>query len=150
MYLSEHFSLEEMCHSNTAVRLQLKNEPNEEQLSNLHRLCEGLEDVRTKLGGLPIIISSGFRSIPVNRAVGSKDTSYHTDGLAADLICPAYGSVDDTFVDLAGSSIEFDKCILEFNSWIHIQFPKEGEKPRRQTLVIDREGVRAYAPKERF
>lgn len=149
MYLSEHFSLEEMTHSNTAVRLQLDNEPNEVQLSNLHRLCEGMEDVRTKLGSLPIVVSSGFRSMDVNRAVGSKDSSYHTYGLACDFICPRYGSIDDVFLDLAGSSIEFDKLILEFNSWIHIQFAKGTDKPRRQTLIIDKEGVRPYASKER-
>ena len=144
MYLTDHFSTEELCHSNTAIRLGLSNTPNQVQLTNLKTLAEGLEHVRTKLGGLPIIISSGFRSMDVNRAVGSKDTSFHTFGLAADFICPRYGSVDDVFHAVVSSSIEYDQLIKEFDRWIHIGFPKGTDKPRRQSLIIDKTGVKAY------
>jgi hypothetical protein len=144
VYLTEHFSKEELCHSNTAIRLGLQNEPNQVQLTNLYKLAEGLEHVRSKLGGLPIIISSGFRSMDVNRAVGSKDTSFHTYGLAADFICPRYGSVDDVFHAVVSSSIEYDQLIKEFDRWIHIGFPKGTDKPRRQSLIIDKTGVKAY------
>ena len=144
MYLTDHFSTEELCHSNTAIRLGLSNTPNQVQLTNLKTLAEGLEHVRSKLGGLPIIISSGFRSMDVNRAVGSKDTSFHTFGLAADFICPRYGSVDDVFHAVVSSSIEYDQLIKEFDRWIHIGFPKGTDKPRRQSLIIDKTGVKAY------
>ena len=144
MYLTDHFSTEELCHSNTAIRLGLSNTPNQVQLTNLKTLAEGLENVRSKLGGLPIIISSGFRSMDVNRAVGSKDTSFHTFGLAADFICPRYGSVDDVFHAVVSSSIEYDQLIKEFDRWIHIGFPKGTDKPRRQSLIIDKTGVKAY------
>ena len=144
MYLTDHFSTEELCHSNTAIRLGLNNTPNQVQLTNLKTLAEGLEHVRSKLGGLPIIISSGFRSMDVNRAVGSKDTSFHTFGLAADFICPRYGSVDDVFHAVVSSSIEYDQLIKEFDRWIHIGFPKGTDKPRRQSLIIDKTGVKAY------
>jgi len=143
VYLTEHFSKEELCHSNTAIRMGLDNEPNQVQLTNLYTLAEGLEHVRSKLGGLPIIISSGFRSMDVNRAVGSKDTSFHTYGLAADFICPRYGSVDDVFHALVSSSIEWDQLIKEHDRWIHIGFPKGYDTPRRQSLIIDSKGVRA-------
>ena len=142
MYLTDHFSTEELCHSNTAIRLGLSNTPNQVQLTNLKTLAEGLEHVRSKLGGLPIIISSGFRSMDVNRAVGSIDTSFHTYGLAADFICPRYGSVDDVFHAVVSSSIEYDQLIKEFDRWIHIGFPKGTDKPRRQSLIIDKEGAR--------
>ena len=145
MYLTEHFSKEELCHSNTAIRLGLKNEPNQVQLTNLYKLAEGLEHVRSKLGGLPIIISSGFRSMDVNRAVGSKDTSFHTFGLAADFICPRYGSIHDVFHALVSSSIEYDQLILEHDFWCHVGFAKGTDKPRRQSLIIDKHGVRAHS-----
>ena len=142
MKLSEHFSLIEFTRSQTASRYGIDNTPNEEQLENLKTLAKGLEDVRTKLDSNPINISSGFRCEALNDRLGSKRTSRHIMGLAADLTCDRYGDVERIFNVLKESSIGFDQLILEYNSWIHISFPKEGEEPRRQVLVIDKNGVR--------
>lgn len=142
MKLSEHFSLIEFTRSQTASRHGIDNTPNEEQIENLKTLAKGLEDVRTKLGSHPINISSGFRCEALNDRLGSKRTSRHILGLAADFTCDRYGDVDDVFSILASSSIKFDQLIKEWNSWIHISFPKEGEEPRKQVLIIDKEGVR--------
>lgn len=142
MKLSEHFSLIEFTRSQTASRHGIDNTPNEEQIENLKTLAKGLEDVRTKLGNNPINISSGFRCEALNDRLGSKRTSRHILGLAADLTCDRYGDVNDVFSVLASSSIKFDQLIKEWNSWIHISFPKEGEEPRRQVLIIDKDGVR--------
>jgi len=144
MKLSEHFSLIEFTRSQTASRHGIDNTPNEEQIENLKTLAKGLEDVRTKLGGNPINISSGFRCEALNDRLGSKRTSRHILGLAADLTCDRYGDVNDVFSVLASSSIEFDQLIKEYDSWIHISFPKEGEEPRRQVLIIDKDGARYY------
>ena len=113
-------------------------------IANLEILCEGLEQVRTKLDSMPILISSGFRCLELNRTLKSKDTSYHTLGLAADFICPKFGNVHEVMRALAGSSIQFDQLILEFGRWIHIAFPKKGEKPRRQMMRIGKSGVLIY------
>ena len=145
MKLSEHFSLIEFTRSQTASRHGIDNTPNEEQIENLKTLAKGLEDVRTKLGGNPINISSGFRCEALNDRLGSKRTSRHILGLAADFTCDRYGDVDDVFSVLADSSIEFDQLILEYDAWIHISFPKEGDKALRQVLIIDKNGVH-YAP----
>ena len=142
--LTPHFTLEELTFSNTATRLDIDNTPNDVQLSNLMTLAEGLELVRTKLDGHAIRVSSGFRSMDLNRALRSKDTSYHTYGLAADFTCPGFGDVHDIMRTLAGSSIEFDQLILEFGRWIHVAFPKGTDKPRRQMLAISKSGVRIY------
>jgi len=142
MKLSEHFTLNEFTRSQTASRYGIANTPNEEQIENLKTLAKGLEDVRTKLGSHPINISSGFRCEALNDRLGSKRTSRHILGLAADFTCDRYGDVDDVFSVLADSSIEFDQLILEYDAWIHISFPKEGEEPRKQVLIIDKEGVR--------
>ena len=146
MQLSEHFHLDEFTKSQIAARLGFDNTPSPEIIENLKRTAHGMELVRTRLGGLPIIISSGYRCLSVNRTLGSKDTSYHTLGLACDFTCHRFGSVDDVFLDLVGSSIEYDKLIIEYNAWIHIQFPKEGEEPRRQSYVIDKSGISIYKP----
>jgi len=144
MKLSENFSLIEFTRSQTASRHGIDNTPNEEQLENLKTLAKGLEDVRTKLDNNPINISSGFRCEDLNDRLGSKRTSRHILGLAADFTCDRYDSVGRVFEVLADSSIEFDQLILEYDSWIHISFPKEGEDPKRQVLIIDKNGAHFY------
>lgn len=144
MKLSEHFTLKELTRSQTASRHGIDNTPNEEQIENLKTLTKGLELVRTKLDNNPINISSGFRCQDLNSRLGSKRTSRHTLGLAADFTCDRYDDVNGVFTVLADSSIEFDQLILEYDSWIHISFPKEGEEPRKQIFIIDKQGVRAY------
>jgi len=144
--LSEHFTLEEMTRSQMAKRHGIDNTPNDMQLENLKTLAKGMELVRTKLDSLPIIISSGFRCEALNDMLGSKRTSQHIRGLAADWTCDRYAYVARVFEVIAKSSIPFDQLILEYDSWIHISFPPEGEEPRRQVLVIDREGARIYNP----
>lgn len=146
MRLSEHFTLEEMTRSQMAKRHGIDNTPNDMQLENLKTLAKGMELVRTKLDSLPIIISSGFRCEALNDLLGSKRTSQHIRGLAADWTCDRYAHVARVFEVIAESSIPFDQLILEYDSWIHISFPPEGEDPRRQVLVIDREGARIYNP----
>jgi len=144
MRLSENFTLEEFTRSQIASRHGIDNTPNEEQIENLKTLAKGLELVRIKLDNNPINISSGFRCQDLNTHLGSKRTSRHTLGLAADFTCDRYDNVNGVFTVLADSSIEFDQLILEHDAWIHISFPKEGEQPRRQIFIIDKKGVRAY------
>ena len=146
MRLSEHFTLEEMTRSQMAKRHGLDNTPNDMQLETLKTFAKGMELVRTKLDSLPIIIRSGFRCEALNDLLGSKRTSQHIRGLAADWTCDRYAHVARVFEVIAESSIPFDQLILEYDSWIHISFPLEGEDPRRQVLVIDREGARIYNP----
>ena len=144
MRLSDHFTLIEFTRSQTASRHGIDNTPNEEQLENLKTLAKGLEDVRTKLDNNPINISSGFRCQDLNDRLGSKRTSRHILGLAADFTCDRYDSVGRVFEVLADSSIEFDQLILEYDSWIHISFPKKGDKAKRQVLIIDKNGAHFY------
>ena len=85
MNLSEHFTLEELTHTDHRT---LDNTPNIDELANLKRLAQFLESVKTALGGKPIMVNSAFRSKAVNDAVGSKDTSQHRTGCAADIRVP--------------------------------------------------------------
>ena len=88
------------------------------------------------------MINSGFRNKQVNDSVGSKDTSQHRTGCAADLRVP--GMTPRQVVD-ACLAVPFDQIILEFDAWTHISVPLAGVKPRGSRLIIDKQGTRAYS-----
>lgn len=142
MQLSEHFSLEELTHTD---HRDLENTPNETELANLKRLAEFLETVKSVLGGKPIMVNSAFRSKAVNDAVGSKDSSQHRVGCAADLRVPSM-TPDEVVQAIIASGIGYDQIIREFDRWTHISVPNDPNgTPRKQTLIIDKQGTRAYA-----
>lgn len=120
-YLSPHFSLAEMTASQTAARKGLKNDPPDWVLENLTNTAEQMEKVRALLGH-PILVSSGYRSPAVNRAVGGSTTSAHTQGYAVDFICPRFGTPLEVCQAIAGSDIAFDQLIEECARWVHISF----------------------------
>lgn len=141
MKISKHFNLEELTHSETAARLDIDQTPTSEVLDNLFFLARELENVRNLLGH-PMLISSGYRSLPLNRHLKSKDTSAHVKGLAVDFICPAFGNPRSVVEAIFKSNIEYDQLILEYDKWVHLAFAQEN--PRNQSLIIDREGVRPF------
>jgi len=142
--MTEHFTFEELYASDTAARHKINNEPKDPiVLKNLKFLAERLEDVRSLLRH-PIHVNSAYRSLRVNNLVGSKPTSAHTKGLAADIICPSFGSPRDVVYAIVGSDIKYDQVILEFDRWCHIAFAEEGKEPRLQKLIIDKKGTRVF------
>jgi len=142
--LSPHFSLEELTHSDVAVRNGWDNSPDDAIQTNLMRLAEFLEKVKVVLGNKPIMINSAYRSKQVNDAVGSKDTSQHRLGCAADIRVPGM-TPDQVTQAIIGSGLPFDQVIREFDSWTHVSVPnREGEQPRGQALIIDKSGTRVY------
>jgi len=140
MNLSPHFTLEELTHTDHRT---LDNTPNETELANLQRLAEFLETVKTVLGGKPIMVNSAFRSKAVNDAVGSKDTSQHRIGCAADIRVPGL-TPDEVVKAIIASGIGYDQVIREFDRWTHISIPNAGA-PRKQALIIDKAGTRVYS-----
>jgi hypothetical protein len=142
MNLTEHFSLEELT---ATSHRQFDNTPNDSELANLLRLAEFLEQVKTALDGKPIMVNSAFRSKQVNDSVGSKDTSQHRIGCAADVRVP--GMTPDAVVRaVIDAGLPFDQIIREFDAWTHISVTNTPDgAPRRQALIIDKAGVRAYA-----
>jgi uncharacterized protein YcbK (DUF882 family) len=143
MQLSEHFTLEELTRSEVAERKGLDNTPNASEVANLIRLAGLLEEVRALLNK-PILLNSGFRSKAVNDSVGSKDTSQHRIGCAADIRVP--GMTPKQVVEACiEANIGYDQIIEEFGSWTHISVPNTAATaPRRQALVIDRQGARPF------
>ena len=140
MNLSTHFTLEELTITD---HRELENIPNETELANLKRLAEFLETVKTVLGGKPIMVNSAFRSKAVNDAVGSKDTSQHRIGCAADIRVPGL-TPDEVVKAVIASGIGYDQVIREFDRWTHISIPNAGA-PRKQSLIIDKAGTRVYS-----
>jgi hypothetical protein len=143
MNLSPNFTLEELTVSEIAARRNLDNTPNATEVANLVRVAELLEQVRALLGK-PILINSAFRSKPVNDAVGSRDTSQHRLGCAADIRVPGLTpkQVVQACID---AKIPFDQIIEEFDSWTHVSVPNTKEQqPRRQALVINKSGTRPF------
>jgi len=142
MNLSEHFTLEELTHTD---HRDLDNTPNEAESANLRRLANFLEQVKTVLGGKPIMVNSAFRSKAVNDAVGSKDTSQHRVGCAADIRVPGM-TPDEVVKAVIASGIGYDQIIREFDRWTHISVPNlSTQAPRQQALIIDKQGTRPYA-----
>lgn len=145
MNLTTHFSLEELTASQTAARLGLDNDPPKRVVQALERTAHGLEMVRALIQA-PIIISSGYRSPLVNRAVGGAPNSQHIDGEAVDFIAPSYGNPASIVhaIRERGKAIPYDQLILEFGRWVHISFVA-GPGGRKQALIIDNEGTRPFA-----
>lgn len=142
MQLTPHFALDELTHTD---HREFDNTPNEAETANLRRLADFLEQVKVVLGGKPIMVNSAFRSKAVNDAVGSKDTSQHRLGCAADIRVPGM-TPDEVVKKIIASKIGYDQIIREFDRWTHISVPNTvADAPRRQALIIDKAGTRPYA-----
>ena len=143
--MTDNFPLAELIASEYAIRHGIDNTPNDEILANLKTLADGLERARIVLGE-PMIVSSGYRSAKVNSAVGGSRTSYHQRGLAADFRCAGQTPAEICKrLAFAADIIQFDKLILEYGRWVHIQFADVDAAPRMQVLTI-RSKATGYEP----
>lgn len=142
---SPNFSMDELTHSDTAARHGIDNTPNEDEKDNLYKLAMELENVRKLLNNKPIYVSSGYRCLALNELLGSKRTSAHIRGLAADFTCRQYGTPNEIVFALINSDIPYDQVILEFNQWVHLSFCEDEKTPRRQALIINKEGTMLYS-----
>jgi putative chitinase len=136
MNLSDHFSLEEATHSDTATRLGISNQPNAQQLENMKVAAIGMEKIRELLAS-PINVNSWIRLPEVNVAVGGSKVSSHMDGWAIDFTCKGFGTPLEVCKAIEKSNIKFDQMIYEFGDkgWTHISFAPE---MRQQKLTIFR------------
>ena len=140
--MTPHFTLAELT---ATQHRQFDNTPNDEEKANLLRLAEFLERVKSAFDMRPIMINSAFRSKAVNDSVGSKDTSQHRLGCAADIRVPGM-TPDAVCRALIASELPYDQIIREFDSWVHISVPSHANHPpRRQALIIDKAGTRPFS-----
>ncbi|RWU18024.1 peptidase M15 [Pseudomonas alkylphenolica] len=136
MKLTDHFTLQEMTISVTAPRLGIDNTPSARALANLLRLCAFLEQVRSVAGGR-VLISSGYRSSALNRAIGGASNSAHCTGLAADFIVPKLTPRQLAHA-IADSHLMFDQLILEYDQWVHVAL---ANSPMRRQILTVRKGT---------
>ena len=145
MRLSDHFTLEEMTRSQTAVRKGIDNQPGPVEIENLRHLCvEILEPVRAHFR-VPFSPSSGYRCLELNRAIRSRDTSQHISGEAVDFELP--GVANSELAHWIAENLDYDQLILEFfrpgvpsSGWVHCSLVRGTN--RMMTLTIGPEGVR--------
>ena len=145
MQLSEHFELAEFLVSETAARRGITNEPTPQIIDNLRRLCQlVLEPLRVKLAR-PVVITSGYRSQALNRAVGGSPTSHHMQGRAADLIVPG---ITPLAVCQAASQLKLPcvQIIHEFGRWTHLSVAISNERTQLLTAKLS-QGKTVYEPR---
>ena len=149
MVISEHISYKEGVYSRTATRLDIDNEPNNEQMDNMCLIAqEVFEPLRMWVGG-PIKINSFFRSPKLNKAIGGSGKSQHCHGQAIDL--------DDTFGRATNAEmyyfikkhLDFDQMIWEFGDednpdWVHISYVSESENRNRCLQAYKENGKTKY------
>jgi hypothetical protein len=142
MNLSPHFTLAELT---VTDHREFDNSPTQEEISNLQRLAQLLEQVKHELYDKPIMVNSAFRCKQVNDAVGSKDSSQHRHGCAADIRVPGM-TPDEVVRAVIAAGLPYDQIIREFDRWTHISIPNtESAKPRGNALIIDKSGTRPFA-----
>lgn len=131
MKLSPNFHIDEFTTSQTAARRGINNTPPPEAIKRLQNTAKNLEKVRAVLGK-PLLISSGYRSPALNKAVGGSATSDHMTGDAADFISPGFGTPIAICRAIVAAGIKFDQLIEE-GTWVHISF---GPRMRGQILTM--------------
>ena len=143
MQLSKNFSLAELTISQEASRSGLKNAPSHDQTLSLIALCQNvLQPLRDRIRK-PIVITSGFRSVSVNRRIGGSQSSQHCKGQAADFIVPGL-ELRNIMQLIQSMELPVDQLLLEYNRWIHVSY---GPRHRRQVLEAKLEGGKTiYQP----
>lgn len=151
MNLTPHFTLEELTHTdhrtidNTPPEVEVVNGQEHHIIENLTRLAEFLEQVKEALGGKPIMVNSAYRCKALNDAVGSKDTSQHRIGCAADIRVPGM-TPNEVVQAIMAAGLGYDQVIREFDRWTHVSVPNTpNATAKKQALIIDNTGTRAYA-----
>ena len=147
--ISKHITHKEAVHSNTALRLNLKNNPNDYQVSNMVGIATHIFEPLRKYVGGPIKINSMFRSEDLNTAIGGSKSSQHCQGRAIDL--------DDTFghktnaemFNYIKNNLSFDQLIWEFGdstnpNWVHVSYVSQEENRKRILIAEKIKGRTSY------
>jgi zinc D-Ala-D-Ala carboxypeptidase len=147
MRLSQNFTLDELTKSSTALRHGIENIPRQIDVESLAALVENvLQPVRDHHG--PVIVSSGYRCPELNTKIGSKNTSQHVRGQAADF--EIMGRDNSEVAKWIYDNLDFDQLILEFyeagqprSGWVHCSYVGS-EFNRNMALIINSKGVRPF------
>lgn len=149
MQLSKHFELAEFTRSSTAKRAGISNMPTDAHLENIKLLCEKiLEPIRVHFAR-PIILSSGYRSPALNRAVGGSSSSQHCSGEAADIDMDGTNVTNAQIFNYIKDNLEFDQLIWEFGTdsnpdWVHVSYESNGRQRKQILRAVKKNGSTSY------
>ena len=140
MKLSQHLDLSEVTRSESAKRNGISNMPTKEHIANFMLLAEKIFEPIREHFGVPIRISSGYRSKELNEKIGGSSTSQHSSGEALDIDMDGTSISNKQIFDYIKDNLEFDQLINEFNySWVHVSYKSTG-KQRKQILEAYKDG----------
>jgi zinc D-Ala-D-Ala carboxypeptidase len=137
MKLSKNLSLKEVTKSITASRLGIDNTPSEPVVQNLKHIAEDVFQPIRDHFGVPIAVSSGYRSKELNSAIGGSKSSQHMSGEALDLDADVYGKITNRQIfEFIKDNLTFDQMIWEYGddnepNWVHVSYKKNGENKKR-------------------
>ncbi|MCQ2298954.1 MAG: D-Ala-D-Ala carboxypeptidase family metallohydrolase [Bacteroidales bacterium] len=154
--MTKNFTIEEFLHSATAYKLHISNNPDLEQMASLQELAIHLLQPLRDRYGKPITITSGFRSVALNAALGGAPNSQHTKGQAADII--ADGGRDNALLfKLIAEHLSFDQLIFEERlrniptpdgqhtlartTWVHVSYIHRGYNRHQMLLTSNASGI---------
>lgn len=153
MKLSKHLDLSEVIRSDMAKRKGISNMPNPEHIENFKKLAENIfEPIRNHFG-VPIIISSGYRSKELNKAIGGSLTSQHCQGEAIDIDMDGTkdGVTNKMVFDYIKGNLNFDQLIFEFGTkdapdWVHVSYESIGKQRKQVLRALRVNGKTTYKP----
>jgi len=151
MKISEHLDLSEVTRSDSAKRAGVSNQPTPEHIENFKKLAENVfEKVRNHFG-VPIRISSGYRSKELNAKIGGSATSQHCTGEAIDIDMDGSSLTNKQIFDYIKDNLSFDQLIWEFGTdknpdWVHVSYESTGKQRKQVLKAIKINGKTTYKP----
>lgn len=151
MQISKHLSLAEVSRSETAKRKGIDNTPSGEHLENFKKLAENVFEPIREHFGVPIHISSGYRSKELNAAVGGSLSSQHCQGEAIDIDMDGTSVTNAAIFNYIKDNLVFDQMIWEFGNdtnpdWVHVSYESTGKQRKQILKAIKSNGKTSYVP----
>jgi hypothetical protein len=151
MQISKHLSLAEVSRSETAKRKGINNTPSGEHLENFKKLAENIFEPIREHFGVPIHISSGYRSKELNAAVGGSLSSQHCQGEAIDIDMDGTTITNAEIFNYIKDNLNFDQLLWEFGNdsnpdWVHVSYESTGKQRKQILKVIKANGKTSYVP----
>ena len=151
MQISKHLSLAEVSRSETAKRKGINNTPSGEHLENFKKLAENIFEPIREHFGVPIHISSGYRSKELNSAIGGSSTSQHCQGEAIDIDMDGTSITNAQIFHFIKDNLVFDQMIWEFGTdknpdWVHVSYESTGKQRKQILKAVKSGGKTSYVP----
>ena len=151
MQLSKNLSLAEVIRSETAKRRGVSNMPTDAHIANFKLLAEKVFQPIRDHFGVPIHISSGYRSAALNKAIGGAASSQHCTGEAIDIDMDGTSVTNAQIFNYIKDNLEFDQLIWEFGTdanpdWVHVSYESTGKQRKQILKAIKSGGATKYLP----